>query len=218
MRPIAFPPGAAQFTVVYSTGTYHDAGRSADRQPRGRFHRRPRRPEPHDPRGQARTSRWTWAWPGSPCPRVGTTLRVHGIHDGTLSLHGVLVENSSPGVVVYNISHGGWWAHNYIWRQPGWEKILAAMQPDLTIIFLTKPESGGSSPPSDTRKNPEYEMLTDRVLGAVPKTQLLFFKCWDPATGSVRPDAQTWKDRTAWFESRRIRVPRPATGARQPAR
>ena len=48
------------------------------------------------------------------------------------------------GSVVYNISRGGYWAHNYLWRQPGWEKILTAMDPDLTILFLTKPESGGS--------------------------------------------------------------------------
>ncbi len=92
-------------------------------------------------------------------------------------------------------------AHNYIWRQPGWEKILAEMKPDLTIIFLTKPESGCSTPLSDTRPNPEYELLVKRVLGAVPNTRLLFFKCWDPRDGISRADAQTWKDRTAWFEA-----------------
>jgi len=130
------------------------------------------------------------------------TLKIEHVHDGTLSLHGVLVENSAPGVVVYNISHGGWWAHNYLLRQPGWEKLLAACNPDLTIFFLSKPESGGTEP-SDTRRNPEYEMLTQRVLQAVPRTELLFFNCWEPRDGISPADAKTLAERATWFEAHR---------------
>jgi hypothetical protein len=129
------------------------------------------------------------------------TLTIDRIHDGTLSLQGVMVENSSPGVVIYNISHGGWWAHSYLWRQPGWEKFIAACKPDLTIIFLSKPESGCSTEVSDTRVNPEYEMLTQRILEAVPKTRLLFFNCWEPRDGISPADAKTLADRLAWYEA-----------------
>lgn len=134
---------------------------------------------------------------------VRHTLKIDHIHDGVLSLHGVLVENSAPGVVVYNISHGGWWAHSYLWRQPGWEKLLAACDPYLTIIFLSKPESGGSTEASDTRLNPEYEMLVRRVLLAVPHTKLLFFNCWEPRDGISPADAKTLAERAAWFEEHR---------------
>ena len=44
--------------------------------------------------------------------------------------------------------------------------------PDLTIVFLSKPESGGSASPSDTRRNPESEMLAARVTRAIPRTKL----------------------------------------------
>lgn len=54
-------------------------------------------------------------------------------------------------------------------------------------------QSGQASSPTDTRPNLEYEMLTDRVLGAVPHTQILFFKCWEPRDGISPPDAQTLK-------------------------
>ena len=129
------------------------------------------------------------------------TLKISKIHNGTLYLHGVIVENSSPGVVIYNISHGGWWAHSYIWRQPGWEKILAACKPDLTIIFLSKPEGGGSTEVSDTRINPEYEMLTQRVLSAIPHTRLLFINGWEPRDGISSSDAKTQADRCTWYEA-----------------
>ncbi len=128
-------------------------------------------------------------------------LRIEGVHGGTHWLHGVIVENSVPGVVVYNISRGGYWAHDFIWRQPGWEKILRAFAPDYTIIFLTKPESDGSGPVGNSNRLYEYERLVQRVSRAVPATQFLFFKCWDPRDGISPADAQTWKERTAWFEA-----------------
>jgi len=123
------------------------------------------------------------------------------VNQGTLYFHGVLVEKSSPGIVVYNISRGGYWAHNFIWRQPGWDKLLAEIRPDLTIFFLSKPESGGSASPSDPRKNPESEMLVARVTTAVPQTKLLFMINWAPRDGQSRPDAQTVKDRIAWYQA-----------------
>jgi hypothetical protein len=129
-------------------------------------------------------------------------LRVGGAHDGTLWLHGVLVENNAPGVVVYNIARGGYWAHDFLWRQPGWEKILRAMSPDYTIIFLTKPDSGGSAAVSNASRLYEYERLVQRVSRAVPATRFFFFKCWDPRDGISPADAQTWKERTEWFEAK----------------
>ena len=135
-------------------------------------------------------------------PEGRHTLRISGVHDGTLWLHGVIVENSAPGVVVYNISRGGYWAHDFIWRQPGWEKILRECSPDYTIIFLTKPDSGGSAPVSDTNRLYEYERLVQRVSRAVPMTRFFFFKCWDPRDGISPADAQTWKERTEWFEAK----------------
>ena len=129
-------------------------------------------------------------------------LRVSGVHDGTLWLHGAIVENSAPGVIVYNISRGGYWAHDFIWRQPGWEKILREFSPDYTLIFLTKPDSGGSAPVNDTNRLYEYERLVRRVSRAVPATQFFFFKCWDPRDGISPADAQTWKERTEWFEAK----------------
>ena len=129
-------------------------------------------------------------------------LRLDGTHDGTLWLHGAIVEDSKPGVVVYNISRGGYWAHSFIWRQPGWERILQEFAPDYTIIFLTKPESGGSGPISSNNRLYEYERLLERVSGAVPQTQFFFFKCWDPRDGISPADAQTWNERTAWFEAK----------------
>jgi hypothetical protein len=134
-------------------------------------------------------------------PQGPHRLRIDGVHGGDLSLHGVIVENSGPGVIVYNISRGGYWAHDYVWRQPGFEKILQEMQPDYTIIFLTKPESGGSGPVSDTNHLYEYERLVARVSRAVPQTQFFFFKCWNPRDGISPADAQTWKERTAWWDA-----------------
>ena len=130
-------------------------------------------------------------------------LHIGVINGGSLFLHGVLVEKSAPGVVVYNISRGGYWAHSFIWRQPGWEKILAEINPDLTIIFLTKPESGGSASPSDPRRNVESELLVARVTKAIPQTRLLFMINWAPRDGQSPPDAQTVKDRIAWYEANR---------------
>jgi hypothetical protein len=129
-------------------------------------------------------------------------LRIDAVHDGDLWLHGVIVENSVPGVMVYNISRGGYWAHDFIWRQPGWEKILQEFQPDYTIIFLTKPESGGSGPAGNADHLYEYQRLVERVSRAVPRTQLMFFKCWDPRDGISPADAQTWREGTAWFETK----------------
>jgi hypothetical protein len=131
------------------------------------------------------------------------TLRVSNAHDGTLWLHGVIVENHAPGVIVYNISRGGYWAHDFIWRQPGWERILRECAPDYTLIFLTKPDSGASGLVSDTNRLYEYERLVQRVSRAVPATKFFFFKCWDPRDGISPADAQTWKERTAWFEAKR---------------
>ena len=130
-------------------------------------------------------------------------LNIGGINGGSLFLHGVLVEKSSPGVVVYNISRGGYWAHSFIWRQPGWEKILAEINPDLTIIFLSKPESGGSVSPADPRRNVESELLVKRVTEAIPQTRLLFMINWAPRDGQSPPDAQTVMDRIAWYEANR---------------
>ena len=130
-------------------------------------------------------------------------LQIGAVNQGTLYLHGVLAEKASPGVVVYNISRGGYWAHDFIWRQPGWDKFLAEIRPDLTILFLSKPESGGSAGPSDPRKNPESEMLVARVTRAVPGTKLLFMINWAPRDGQSPPDAQTIKDRIAWYEAHR---------------
>jgi hypothetical protein len=131
-------------------------------------------------------------------------LRIEGIHDGALWFHGVIVENSAPGVIVDNIARGGYWAHDFLWRQPGWEKILQEFAPDYTIIFLTKPESSGSGPVIDTNPLYEYERLMERVSRAVPKTQFIFFKCWDPRDGISPSDAQTWKERTAWFQAKHL--------------
>jgi hypothetical protein len=129
------------------------------------------------------------------------TLKISAIHDGMFYFHGVLVENSAPGVVFYNIAHGGWWAHDFVLRQPGWEKILAEMNPDYTIVFLSKPESGGTGSPSQTSRNLEFELLTQRVKAALPQTKLLFFQNWSPRDGISPSDLQTCKDRIAWFES-----------------
>jgi hypothetical protein len=131
-------------------------------------------------------------------------LRIDATHDGDLWLHGVIVENSAPGVVVYNISRGGYWAHDFIWRQPGWEKILQEFQPDYTIIFLTKPESGGSGPVENTDRLYEYGRLMERVKRAAPATQFMFFMCWDPRDGISPADAQTWRERKAWFEAKHL--------------
>ena len=136
-------------------------------------------------------------------PEGRQRMQIGGVNQGTLYFHGVLVEKSSPGIVVYNISRGGYWAHNFIWRQPGWEKLLAEIRPDLTIFFLSKPESGGSAGPSDPRKNPESEMLVARVTRAVPQTNLLFMVNWAPRDGQSRPDAQTVKDRIVWYKANR---------------
>ena len=127
-------------------------------------------------------------------------LRLGAVNGGSLFFHGVMVEKAGPGVVVYNISRGGYWAHDFIWRQPGWEKILAAINPDLTILFLSKPESGGSAAsPADRRNNIESEMLVKRVTNAVPQTRLLFMINWAPRDGQSAPDAQTVKERIAWY-------------------
>jgi hypothetical protein len=130
-------------------------------------------------------------------------LQLGGVRQGTLYFHGVLVEKAAPGVVVYNIARGGYWAHNFIWRQPGWDKLLAEIRPDLTIFFLSKPESGGSAAPSDPRKNPESEMLLARVTRAVPDTKVLYMINWGPRGGQSPPDAQTVKDRIAWYKAHR---------------
>ena len=130
-------------------------------------------------------------------------VQLGAVGGGTLYFHGVMVEKASPGVVVYNISRGGYWAHDYIWRQPGWDKLLTEIRPDLTIFFLSKPESGGSAGPSDPRKNPESEMLLARVMRAVPHTKPLFMINWGPRGGQSPPDAQTVKDRIAWYEAHR---------------
>jgi hypothetical protein len=129
-------------------------------------------------------------------------LHIGAVQGGALYLHGVIVEKSAPGVVVYNISRSGYWAHNYIWRQPGWEKILTAINPDLTILFLSKPESGGSASPADPRRNVESEMLVARVTKALPQTRLLFMINWAPRDGQSPPDAQTVKDRVAWYAAK----------------
>lgn len=134
-------------------------------------------------------------------PEGRHSLRIEAVKDGTLFLHGALVENSSPGVVVYNISRGGYWAHNFLWRQPGWEKILAAMDPDLTIIFLTKPESGGSGGHEGANKTYEHEALRARVSRAVPRCDLLFVIGWLPRDGQSPADARTMEDRIAWCEA-----------------
>ena len=70
-------------------------------------------------------------------------------------------------------------------------------------IFLSKPESGGSVSPSDSRRNVESEMLVARVTKAIPQTRLLFMINWAPRDGQSPPDAQTVKDRIAWYEANR---------------
>ena len=129
------------------------------------------------------------------------TLQIDAVTDGTLYLHGVMVENGSPGVVVDNIARGGYWASNYLWRQPGWERILAAMNPDLTILFLTKPESGGSGGHDDPSKTFEHAALRDRVARAVPRSDLLLMIGWLPRDGQSASDAQSRADRIAWAEA-----------------
>ena len=128
------------------------------------------------------------------------TLQIDAVNGGTLYLHGVMVENTSPGVVVYNISRGGYWAYNYLWRQPGWEKIPAAMDPDLTIVFLAKPESDGSGAGNAY----EHEALRERVARAVPRSDLLFFIGWLPCDGQCPSDARSMADRVAWCEANHL--------------
>ena len=130
-------------------------------------------------------------------------LRIHSVNGGTLYFHGLLVEKAAPGIVVYNLSRGGYAPHNFIWRQPGWEKVLAEMNPDLTIIFLSKPESGASGSPSDARPNVESEMLVARITHALPQTRLLFVINWAPRDGASEFDAQSVRSRIAWYESHR---------------
>jgi hypothetical protein len=131
-------------------------------------------------------------------------LHIHSVNGGTLYFHGLLVEKAAPGIVVYNLSRGGYAPHNFIWRQPGWEKVLTEINPDLTIIFLSKPESGASAGPSDPRQNVESEMLVTRITNAVPQTKLLFVINWAPRDGASEFDAQAVKSRIAWYESRRF--------------
>jgi len=130
-------------------------------------------------------------------------LQIHSVNGGTLYFHGVLVEKAAPGIVVYNLSRGGYAPHNFIWRQPGWEKILTEMKPDLTIIFLSKPESGASAGPSDPRPNVESEMLVARITRALPQTRFLFVINWAPRDGISEFDAQAVKSRVEWYESHR---------------
>jgi hypothetical protein len=127
-------------------------------------------------------------------------LRIHSINGGTLYFHGVLVEKAAPGVVVYNLSRGGYAPCNFVWRQPGWEKLLANIGADLTIIFLSKPESGASAGPSDPRLNIESEMLAARITKALPQTRLLFMINWAPRDGQSDFDAQMIKHRISWYE------------------
>ncbi len=192
----------SRFTVVYSTGTFTTFnGQPVENRAAGftvTFDGRMKVVPP--------------AAPGEPldiglarfeAPEGRHRLQIGAVNQGTLYLHGVMVEKASPGVVVYNISRGGYWAHNFIWRQPGWDKLLAEIRPDLTIFFLSKPESGGSAGPSDPRKNPESEMLVARLTRAVPSTKLLFMINWAPRDGQSPPDAQTVKDRIAWYQANR---------------
>ena len=132
------------------------------------------------------------------------TLQIDEVNDGTLYFHGVLVENSAPGVVVYNISRGGYWAYNFLWRQPGWEKVLAAMDPDLTIMFLTKPESGGSGGLDGPSKTVEHEALRARVAQAVPRSDLLIVIGWAPRDGQSPNDARSMADRIKWCVANRL--------------
>ena len=88
----------------------------------------------------------------------------------------------------------------------------AARSDDL--LHHANRKAAAAAPPSDTRE-PEYEMLIERVLGAVPKTKLLFFKCWEPRDGispAGRPDV---KGPHRLVRVARLRLPRSATGARQ---
>jgi len=193
----------SRFTVVSSTGTFAS------------FHgeRIENRSAGFTVRFDDRSSTVAPAAPGQPldigltrleAPEGRHRLHIEAVNGGALFLHGVIVEKSAPGAVVYNISRGGYWAHNFIWRQPGWENLLAEINPDLTIVFLTKPESGGSASPADARRNVESEMLVTRVTKAIPRTRLLFMINWAPRDGQSPPDAQTVKDRVAWYETMRF--------------
>jgi hypothetical protein len=190
----------SRFTVVYSSGTFHTYnGQPQENRAAGftaTFDNQSQvvPPAAHDAPLDIGLARFT-------APEGRHRLHIGSINQGTLFLHGVIVEKAAPGVVVYNISRGGYWAHNFIWRQPGWEKILAEINPDLTILFLSKPESGGSASPADPRRNVESEMLVARVTRAVPQTRLLFMINWAPRDGQSPPDAQTVKDRIAWYEA-----------------
>jgi hypothetical protein len=190
----------SQFTVVYSSGTFTTFdGRSIENRAAGftvRFDEQSRVVAPAT-EGEA-LDIGLLRLEG---PEGRHRLEIGAVNQGTLYLHGVIVEKAQPGVVVHNISRGGYWAHDFIWRQPGWEEILAAFNPELTIVFLSKPESGGSASPSDTRRNPESEMLAARVTRAIPRTKLLFMINWAPRDGQSPPDAQTVKDRIAWYEA-----------------
>jgi hypothetical protein len=81
-------------------------------------------------------------------------------------------------------------------------KILREFQPDYMIIFLTKPESGGSGPVDNTDRLYEYGRLVERANGAAPMTQFMSFMCGDPRDGIRAADAQTWRERKAWFEAK----------------
>ena len=130
------------------------------------------------------------------------TVKFEDIHSGWLWLHGVLLENEAPGVVVYNISNGAWWPANYLWRQPGFEKILKAMKPDYVIYFLSKPDSGSLDRSlSEENDDSDYRRMVERVSKALPHAQSLHFTCWDSKTGSNFPkDVEARKSRSANLE------------------
>lgn len=130
------------------------------------------------------------------------TVKFEDIHSGWLWLHGLLLENEEPGVVVYNISNGAWWPANYLWRQPGFEKILKAMKPDYVIYFLSKPDSGSLDRSlSEEGGDTDYRRMVDRVSKALPDAKSLHFICWDSKSGSNFPkDIDARKERRATLE------------------
>lgn len=131
------------------------------------------------------------------------TLKLSGINSGWLWLAGLLLENDTPGVVVYNIANGGWWPYHYLWRQPGFEKILQAMNPDYVIYFLSKPDSGAlDGSLADEGKEPEYRGLEERVKRALPNAKSLHMICWDSRSGENFPkNVEARQRRQAYFDS-----------------
>jgi len=174
---IEFLVRGAMVTAVYTTGTFESFSG-----------------QPVENRAGAFTARMDETQKEIPAARSGEPLGVgfarfegnQGVHkltlnnirDGWLWLHGLLVENQTPGVVVYNISNGGWWPSNFLWRQPGFDQTLREMKPDYIIFFLTKPDSESLDAGLANTNDPDYVRLMQRVKTALPDAKTLHVFSW----------------------------------------